>query len=250
MGAGLFITGTDTGVGKTVVTAGLALLLRKRGLDVGVMKPIETGCSSRSGLPDVRRQSGRRIGPDTRFLMAAAKAYDDPDLIAPYRLKAPLAPLIAAERERISIDLHRIADAYHRLAAQHAVMLVEGIGGLMVPIARHATVLDLIRLLKLPILIVAANRLGTLNHTLLTLQCAEQAGMMVRGIVFNQTEQRLDLSARTNLKVLASWVKVPVLGTVPYVNGISAERQGLRRLDRALNHLDKGLHHLGIELDT
>lgn len=241
MNKGLFITGTDTGVGKTVVTAGLALLLRKRGLDVGVMKPIETGCPSRSG---------RRIGPDTRFLMAAAEAHDDIDLIAPYRLKAPLAPLVAAQRERITIDLHRIIVAYRRLAERHAVMLVEGIGGLMVPIARHATVLDLIRLLKLPILIVAANRLGTLNHTLLTLQCAEQAGIMVRGIVFNQTKQRMDLSAWTNLTVLASMVKVPVLGTVPYVKGISVERQGLRRLDRVLNHLDKGIHHLGIELDT
>ena len=236
---GLFITGTDTGVGKTVVTAGLALLLRKRGLDVGVMKPIETGCPARSS---------RRIGPDIRFLMAAAEAHDDLDLIAPYRLKAPLAPLVAAEREGIAIDLHRIADAYRRLAAQHAVMLVEGIGGLMVPLTRQATVLDLIRLLKLPILIVAANRLGTLNHTLLTLRSAEQAGMMVRGIVFNQTKQRMDLSAQTNPQVLASWVKVPVLGTVPYVKGISVERQGLGRLDRALDHLEKDLHHLGIEL--
>jgi dethiobiotin synthetase len=239
MNQGIFITGTDTGVGKTVVTAGLAFLLRKHGWDVGVMKPIATGCSSRSG----------RLGsPDARFLMAAAESNDDPDWVVPYCLRAPLAPFAAAEQEGIPIDLQRIGTVYQQLSDKHDILLVEGIGGLEVPVTRKETVADLIRLLNLPILIVAANRLGTLNHLLLTLRWAQQCGIEVRGIVFNHPDRRKDRSAQTNPPILASLVDTPILGTVPYIEGLSVERLRLDGLGRAFHHLDKNLHHLGIKL--
>ena len=239
---GIFITGTDTGVGKTIVTAGLALLFRRRGIDLGVMKPIETGCRSRSGLS---------IGPDANFLMSIAQSKDNPDLVSPYRFKPPLAPMVAAEHEGKTINPHRIVEAYQQLAAHHSFMLVEGIGGLMVPLTHQMTALDLIRLLDLPIVIVADNRLGVINHIFLTVRCAEESGLVIKGIIFNHTQKRNDPSIRTNPKVLASLIKTPVLGEVSYIPGLNkkVDRKNSERLGRAMNHLDKGLHHFGIKLD-
>jgi dethiobiotin synthetase len=240
--SGVFITGTGTGVGKTVVTAGLALLLQKHGIDVGVMKPIETGS---------RLRSGKQIGQDTVFLMSAARSQDQTDLVNPYCFKEPLAPVISAEHEGKTIDPYRIVEAYRQLEDRHSFMLVEGVGGLLVPLTQQMTALELIHLLNLPIIIVADNCLGVINHTLLTVQCAEESGLSIKGIIFNHTQKKRDLSTHTNPHLLASFIKAPVLGTVPYIPGLTnkADRQSLGRLSRALNHLDKGLHHLGIELD-
>jgi dethiobiotin synthetase len=239
---GLFITGTGTGVGKTVVTAGLALLLQKHGIDVGVMKPIETGC---------RLRSGKRIGRDALYLMSAARSQDHLDLVNPYCFKAPLAPVVSARQEGKTIEPHRIVESYRQLANRHSFMLVEGVGGLLVPLTQQMTALDLIHLLNLPIVIVADNFLGVINHTLLTVRCAEDSGLTIKGIVFNHTHKGRDLSTRTNPPLLASLMKAPILGTVPYIPGLGnkVDRQSLGRLSRALNHLDKGLDHLGIKLD-
>ena len=238
---GIFITGTDTGVGKTVVAAGLAALFRKSGLDVGVMKPIQTGCIFRPG---------NRIAADARFLLRAAGADDPMDDVCPYRLKIPAAPLVAAEHEGATIDLDRIEDAYRRLSSRHRVMVVEGIGGLLTPITPTTTVMDLARLLKLPLIIVAHTRLGTLNHTLLTVRCAQQSGATVMGIIFNRPGgASRSLAEKTNPEVLSRLCSVPVLGTIPFMRGISVEKGRLGRVRGLGHYLNEGRHHMGIKLD-
>src|SRR5438477_779637 len=167
MSNGLFITGTDTGVGKTMVTAGLAMLLRSRHKPVGVMKPIQTGCPMVEGKP---------FPEDTVKLQGASETDDPLELVTPYRFRSPLAPFVAGRIERKKITFSKILRAYRQLKQRHAFMLVEGIGGILVPITKKARVLELIQLLDLPLLIVARSGLGTLNHTLLTAHRAKEAG--------------------------------------------------------------------------
>src|SRR5437899_2328193 len=143
MTGGCFVTGTDTGVGKTVVAAALAICLRQRGLNVGVMKPVETGVGERGSTLS-----------DAEYLRAAGGAVDPVDAIGPYRLAAPLAPLAAARQAGTVIEMDRILTAYERLAAGHTLMVVEGIGGVLVPIGHHFNVRDLIARLGLPTVVV------------------------------------------------------------------------------------------------
>ena len=202
----MFVVGTDTGVGKTVVAAGLAWALRQCGIDVGVMKPVETGFSTR--------------GPsDAATLRRAAGAPDPIEDVAPYRLKAPLAPLVAARKEGVRLSLQRIVHAFHRLAARHRFVVVEGVGGLMVPLTPTHTTLALAEALQLPILLVIANRLGAINHTLLTLHAAECRGLTVRGLVLNHPQHAQSLVERTNREVLARLRPQLLWAEVPYFKG-------------------------------
>jgi dethiobiotin synthetase len=238
---GIFITGTDTGVGKTVIAAGLAALFRKKGLSVGVMKPIQTGCITRRGA---------RIPADARFLMQAAGTDDPIDQVCPYRFEIPAAPLVAAEYEGENIDLHRIEDSYRRLSMRHRVMVVEGIGGLLTPITPTAAVIDLAIRLNLPLIIVAHIRLGTLNHALLTIRGARQAGATILGIIFNRPgRSSQDIAEKTNPGVFSRLCSVPVLGIVPYMKGVNVEEGRLGRVRMLGQYLNEGLHHFGIKLD-
>jgi dethiobiotin synthetase len=199
---GLFITGTDTGVGKTVVAAGLVASLRNSGVDIGVMKPIETGFS---------------LGSSDAFFLKRVAGVDDPlENICPYRFKFPLSPYTAAQLEKASIRLDKIRQAYHRLMKRHQGILVEGAGGLLVPITRKMTMADLALRLNLPLLIVARTSLGTLNHTLLTVEVARRRGVKVAGVIFNHLVQRRGLAERTNPSVIKDFLSVPILGEIPY----------------------------------
>jgi dethiobiotin synthetase len=130
MGGGVLITGTDTGVGKTFVACGLAALLRDFGYRVGVMKPAETGCAERDG----------ELFPEDAVRLKEASACDAPlDKISPYQLREPLAPSIAAERTGAKIDIDRLMDVYHEISSGHDITLVEGAGGLMVPLLPSTT---------------------------------------------------------------------------------------------------------------
>ncbi|MGH7770061.1 MAG: dethiobiotin synthase [Candidatus Binatia bacterium] len=211
MGNGIFITGTDTGVGKTFVACGLASLLRESGYSVGVMKPAETGCLERDG----------QLVPEDAVRLKEASGCDEPlDNICLYRFKDPLAPSVAAERSGVKIDIDAIQKLYGEISSKHDVTIVEGAGGLLVPILPHYTYADLARLLKLPVLVVAANRLGTINHLLLTLELASCRGLRVLGYVLNHLESQPSLAAETNDEGLRFSTAVSCLGEIPYINNL------------------------------
>jgi dethiobiotin synthetase len=212
---GVFITGTDTGVGKTLVAAGLARCMRDRGIRPGVLKPAETGCVLREG---------RRIPRDGAFLKYMAGVTEPIEEIVPYRLAAPLAPQVAADREGVHIRTRRIQRAFLTLCARYDCTLVEGAGGLLVPVTRTCLMADLIAELEIPVLLVGRIGLGTLNHTLLSLSYLERHRIPVAGIVLNDPDGRRDLSARSNPSTLEHWSSVPILGNIPYRRGIRMAR--------------------------
>ncbi len=213
---GFFITGTDTGVGKTIVAGALAAWCRRHNIDIGVMKPIATG-GRRLG----RGRLARWVSDDARHLAACAGVRDPWSLVNPICFQEPLAPWTAAMRAGRPIVLRHALDAFAALRDRHDALLVEGVGGLLVPLAARVTVADLARQLGLPLLVVTRPGLGTLNHTLLSLACAKQAGLTVAGIVMNHAEPPAGdavtrATHRTNIRVLKRLVQVPIIGPLPF----------------------------------
>ena len=218
----VFITGTDTGVGKTVVCAGLAAAFKKRSIDVGIMKPIATG---------VKRHKGRFISSDVEFLMKASKANDPHSLVNPYCIDLPLAPHIAFKLRKKNISIKKIKECINELIDRHELLLIEGIGGLLVPISRDYLVIDLIRDLDIPLVIVSRNGLGTINHTLLTVRQAEEAGINILGVIFNRTTQdKRDISKKTNPGIIRKLANVDVLGELPYAEAVNVKRGRIANL--------------------
>jgi dethiobiotin synthetase len=215
MGNGLFITGTDTGVGKTFFACGLAALLKESGYRVGVMKPAETGCEERDGT----------LIPQDAIRLREASGCEAPlEKICPYPLREPLAPSVAAGRAGIKIDIGRVMNIYEDISAAHDITLVEGAGGLLVPVLPNYTYADVARILKLPVLVVAANRLGVINHLLLTLEHAGCRGLRVLGYVLNQMEREPPLAAETNREALSVLTAAPCIGELPYFDGSPSEK--------------------------
>ena len=211
----LFVSGTGTGVGKTFVTAALAAAWRSQGVDVGVMKPIATGC--------VRGANGW-VSEDALFLRRQSGVLDELDLINPVRFVAPLAPLVAARLEgREHEDLMAACRAaYCELTRRHEVMLVEGVGGLLVPLhlgeQRLDTCATLAAELNLPVLVVAARTLGTINHTLLTCRLPMPDSSPIVGLVFNDSERVADndLAAQTSPAIIAELTGLPIWHQMPF----------------------------------
>jgi len=190
MTKGVFITGTDTGVGKTYIAKTIAAALRFHGINLGVMKPVETGCRTRNGSV---------VPSDALKLIKAAGIRDPLRLVNPYRFKKPVAPAIAADLEGDRIELVRIVDAYRQLALKHEFMVVEGAGGIMVPLSPNDTFRDLVAAMRLPVLIVARPGLGTINHTLLTISALRERGIVIAGVVINYAkDQKEGLAERTS----------------------------------------------------
>ncbi len=206
---GIFITGTDTGVGKTLVAGALAAAARRSGARVGVFKPCESGC----GQPD-----GSLHAPDAAFLQRMSGSSAPLDQICPYRLREALAPAIAAEREHVNISPHHIQKIYRELREKNDIMIVEGAGGLLVPMADGVLTLDLIRQLALPVVVVARLSLGTINHCLLTVRQIQAAGLPLIGIIFNRTLAQDTAAEQTNSAVLQRYTDAPVLGCLPFLN--------------------------------
>jgi len=192
---GLFITGTDTGVGKTYVTCYLAEKMRHEGIDVGVMKPISTGPAAED---------------DALYLKKKLKLDDPLELINPIHLKQPLAPYPAAKLEKKKLDLKKISKAFKELEKRHDTVLVEGIGGVAVPITKDYFVIDLIKEMKLPVIVVARAGLGTINHTMLTLGALLDQHVEIAGIIINGFRGR-DISEKTNAEVIEKIGGIPVL---------------------------------------
>ncbi|MDP3296829.1 MAG: dethiobiotin synthase [Thermodesulfovibrionia bacterium] len=208
MHKGIFITGTDTGVGKTFVAVGLINALKEKGFDVCPMKPVETGC---------RTKKGKLIPEDTMNLIKASGIKEAVDVINPYRFKHPLAPSVAAELERKLIKKEKIFSAYNYLSKKYDITIVEGAGGIMAPLYKKYLFLDFIKDLKLPVIIVSRPGIGTINHTLLTISVAKGRGINILGVVINYAGQiKNDISVKTNPKIIESVGGIPVLGIVPY----------------------------------
>lgn len=204
----IFVTGTDTGVGKTYVAAGIAAALRRSGVDVGVMKPVATGTVG-------------GISEDAVLLKRAAGVDDPLDLVNPVRLKPPLAPSVAARILRTRIELRGVWSAYRTLASRHECMVVEGIGGILVPILDRYPVANIARRLRLPLVIVTRPSLGTINHTALTVHAARSLGLKILGLVINySTKAARGLAERTNPRALETECRVPILGEVPFGGGL------------------------------
>jgi len=214
VGKGLFITGTDTGVGKTLVSVGLITLFKERGMRVGVMKPAESGC---------RREKGGLIPEDAIMLKNAAESQDDLDIINPYALEAPLAPALAAEREGVEIRLEVIRRAFEILISHHDMVIVEGAGGFLVPLFGDFFMADLAKELDLPLLLVTEAKLGIINHTLLTLAHAREREIPVLGIVMNHASDQQGLPETLNPEALRRWAKIPFLGSIPFMPGFDNE---------------------------
>lgn len=210
MNRGAFITGTDTGVGKTVVTAALAHHLSQSGIAVGVMKPVETGVSS----PTSPRCDAVR-------LKVAAANRETLSLIRPYRFRAPVAPLAASRLERKPIRLGTIFSAFRALRTRHAVLLVEGVGGIYVPLTVSHDVLDLMQEMKLPVIVVGRTGLGGINHARLTIETLRRRKIHVLALVLNHTGESRGTTARrqaqTTIALLRELDGVPVIGPLPYV---------------------------------
>lgn len=203
-----FITGTDTGVGKTEAACLLARSFRDAGFRVGVMKPVETGCAV---------SDGKLVPADALSLREASGTEADLDLVNPYRFTPALAADLASRLFGTPIDLERIRDIYVGLAEAHDMMLVEGAGGLLAPAAEGRSMADLAFLLGAPLIVVSANRLGTINHTLLTVSCARQMGLSVKGIVLNNLSAAdVDPSMEHNRESLERLSGVPVLFEMAY----------------------------------
>lgn len=218
----IFVTATDTGVGKTVTTAALAMTLHQLGHSVGVMKPIETGV--------VRGRSS-----DAGLLKQAAHVTDSLDLVRPYAFHLPIAPLDAARAERRTIKIQTILGAYRKLQAQHNLLLIEGVGGVHVPLTPMMDVLDLIEKLKAPVLVVGRAGLGGVNHALLTLNALRARKIPIIALVLNRTTPAKTAMARrqecSTVELLRESTGVPVIGPLPHLPGLDA------RFERAVEKL-------------
>jgi len=215
---GIFITGTDTGVGKTVIAAGIVGLLKESGIDVGVMKPIQSGAI---------KKNNRLISPDAEFLMRAGGIKDRRDLIVPFSADAPLSPNIAFKLKNRKIRPEKIFNSFSTLSKKHDFMIVEGIGGISVPILDNYLVIDLIKDLGLPAVIVARAGLGTINHTLLTVKAAKDKGIEVAGIVINNYPKMPGICEKTNPEIISKIGQIPVIGLMPYVKNVNVETRQL-----------------------
>ena len=202
MNEGWFVTGTDTGVGKTVVACALVRRLRAAGRDVGVMKPAETGVG-----PD---------GPlDAMALREAAGVSDPLDEICPIQLALPAAPNVAAAEAGRTLKLETVTTAYAGLRARHETLVVEGAGGLLVPLLDGFTMADLAAELGLPVLVAARAALGTINHTLLTLEAIERRGLPLAGVVVSHAGGVLSDADARNLEALKRALGERLVGEIP-----------------------------------
>lgn len=222
---GLFVTGTDTGVGKTLVACEIVRRLRACGEGVGVLKPVETG-----------------VGPegpqDAKALREAAGVADAIDDICPQRFALPAAPSVAASAEGRGVDLNRIDQALKRVKLRHSCVIVEGAGGLLVPITSDFNMADLAQRLGLPVLVVCRAALGTLNHTWLTLEAARSRGLRVAGIVISHSAGSLSDADAANLDALRGEPGAPLLGEIPPLPAGASIPEAALDLDGILAALD------------
>lgn len=211
----VFVTGTDTDIGKTVVTAGLAAVMQSLGYKAGVYKPFQSGATT---------QNGFLVSPD----LAYVKKLDlYVETSCTYLLKAPTAPYIAALAENMDMNLNAVKRDYEILKDKCEVTLVEGAGGLMVPATKDAFMADIAKMLDIPILIVARADLGTINHTLLTINEAKSRGLDIAGVVINRYPKGTnDIAVKTAPRLIQEYSDVEVVGVIPDIEDFDNIKPG------------------------
>jgi len=207
----IFVTATDTGVGKTVTTAVLGVLLESQGVNVGVMKPVQ--CA----------------GSDAQFLKKILGLQDDPKIINPFYAPEPLSPHLAFLRSKIKFDKRLVQERLKELRTRHDIILVEGAGGLMVPLTHSYYNADLIVDLKADVIIVARLGIGTINHTLLTINEVKRRKLKIMGLIFCETKpRRKGLVENSNPQEIEKLSGVKILGIIPYLKPLN--RKNILRL--------------------
>ena len=231
---GFFITGTDTGVGKTALSALLLAELRQRGINAAPMKPVQTGCDKKGFRPealDLRSPEGQPQSlkskvqcllsvPDLDFSLSMAgmkvSAEDYIDM-SPYCFEPACSPHLAAELAGTEIEIARIVNAAQKLASEYDSLIIEGAGGVLVPLNRRETMLDLMKALGLPVILAVRPGLGTINHTLLSIRTLKTAGLDIAGVVFVASELgEPGLIEEDNAITIGQFGNVPVLGAIPF----------------------------------
>ena len=214
MARGIFVTGTDTEVGKTWMTVALMRLLQAQGHQVLGMKPVASGCQSEA--------AGLR-NDDALLLQETASLQMPYEMINPFAFEPAIAPHIAADQAGKSIDFSVIKTCYQSLSAQADYVLVEGVGGWAVPLAGRQRVSDLALSLNLPVVLVIGLRLGGLNHALLTLEAIERSGLRCLGWIANEVDPKF-ACVEENFETLLTELEAPCLGRVPFMNTLNPER--------------------------
>jgi dethiobiotin synthetase len=205
---GIFITGTDTGIGKTTVAAGLASAIYRKGIDVGVMKPFATA---------EKVYSYKYKSEDSALLARAAKIKDPDEEINPFFFSIPTAPFIAAQlTKEKAVNLSAARKMYYKLASKHDFMIVEGIGGIMVPLTKRESVANFAKLLNLSTIIVASSRLGTINHILLTIKACTDYGLNVLGIIINTMPREPSIAEKKIVETIQEVSGAAVLCVIPF----------------------------------
>ncbi len=219
MSRGVFITGTDTDVGKTIVTAGLLRQLRSAGVNAASMKPVQTGAEVSS--------DGKLTAPDLVVHHRAAglsPPSDEADLMAPYLYEPACSPHLAGRMADRYPDIGHIVDCARQLEARYEVLLVEGAGGVYAPLTESETMLDLMKALGYPVLLVSHRGLGTINHTLLSIEALRSRGLETMGVVFNEIEDvQPDFIKEDNPSAIESFGEVEILGNIDYLTELDSK---------------------------
>lgn len=220
---GVFVTGTGTGVGKTLVSAGLAWALRKRKISVVASKPFATA---------KKAYSSKHRSPDTAMLAEACGATEPDEELNPFFFKMPASPLMAAQiLKEPPVDVHGALFPLKKLGIMHGFVVVEGIGGIMVPLTESEFVADFARLAGLPVVIVTTPQLGTVNHTLLTVRVCREFGLDIAGIIVNMMPKNPSAVEKNTPRTLERLSTVPLLATIPFMKKPSY-RQAAGALER------------------
>ena len=205
----IFITGTDTDVGKTYITAGLTVTLRKMGIDVGVMKPFAAGIAQKNGFKS----------EDIEILSKAAQVNDPENLINPQFFPIPASPYTAWKKLKIKPKIPIILKSFKKLSNLHEMLLIEGMGGVMTPILKDYYITNLINEMKIPTIIVTRSKVGTVNHTIMTVKFCEKYKIPIKGIIINNFDKGYPVKQLKNdLEMLTG---VEVLGSIPFLKNLS-----------------------------
>ena len=205
----LFITGTDTDVGKTYITAGLGVVLRKMGIDVGVMTPFAAGTAQKKGYKS----------EDIEIISRAAMACDPENLVNPQFFPIPASPYTAWKKLKTKPKIPTILSSFKKLTKLHDMILVEGMGGIMTPILKDYYITNLIKDMKIPTVIVTRSKVGTVNHTVMTCKMCEKYKIPVKGIIINNFDKGYPI--KDLKRDLQNLTGVKVLGSIPFIKNMS-----------------------------